>query len=84
MGQCNGGNIIGRGRNRTFDDFDDSKFTSQLAIHLPLLNATSNTLEGETVECTRHGWDVIGNHTITYTRNLSSRSMCFTTNNGTV
>ena len=70
MGECNGGIIIGRGRNRTFDGLADSKFTSQLTIHLPLLNAT-NTLEGETVRCTRDGGDVIGNHTIAYTRNLS-------------
>ena len=74
MVECNGGNIIGRDRNRTFDGFDDSKFTSQLTIHLPLLNATSNTLEGETVECTREDVDVIGTHTITYTRNLSGMS----------
>ena len=86
MGECNGGNIIGNGRNRTFDGFADSKFTSQLTIHLPLLNTTSNTLEGETVEChgTRGGVDVIGTHTIAYTRNISSMSVCFTMNNGTV
>ena len=75
MGECNHGNIIGHGRNRTFDGFDVSKFTSQLTIHLPLLNTTSNTLEGETVECTRDAVDVIGNHTIAYTRNLSRRSI---------
>ena len=87
MEECNdGNNIIGHGLNRTFDDFDDSKFISQLTIHLPLLNATSNTLEGETVECIRDGGDVIGTHTIAYTRNniISSMSMCFTMNNGTV
>ncbi len=66
-GECNGGNIIGQGRNRTFDGPTDSKFTSQLTIHLPLLNATSNTLEGETVECTRDGGNIIGNHMIAYT-----------------
>jgi hypothetical protein len=70
-GECNGGNIIGRGRNRTFDGSTDSQFTSQLTIHLPFLNATSNTLEGETVECTRDGVDVIGTHIIAYTRNSS-------------
>ena len=74
MGECNGGIIIGRGHNRTFDGLTDSKFTSQLTIHLPLLNATSNTLEGETVECTRDDVDVIGTHTIAYTRNFSGRS----------
>jgi hypothetical protein len=68
MGECNGGNIIGQSRNRTVDD-PNSKFTSQLTIHLPLMDA-SNALEGETVECARDGVesDVIGNHTITYTR----------------
>ena len=74
MGVCNGRNIIGHGRNRTFDGFADSKFTSQLTIHLPLLNAISNTLEGETVACTRDGGDVFGNHIIAYTRNLSGMS----------
>ena len=74
MEQCNHGNIIGHGRNGTFDGFDDSKFTSQLTIHLPLLNATNNTLEEETVECTRDNVDVIGTHTVAYTRNLSGRS----------
>ena len=74
MGDCNGGNIIGHDRNRTFDGQTDSKFTSELTIHLPLLNTTSNTLEGETVECTRDAVDVIGTHTIAYTRNLSGRS----------
>ena len=83
MGECNDGNIIGRDRNRTFDGLADSKFTSQLTIHLPLLNTTSNTLEGETVECTRDGVDVIGTHTISYTRNINSRSLC-TMNNDTV
>ena len=83
MGECNDGNIIGRDRNRTFDGLADSKFTSQLTIHLPLLNATNN-MEGETVQCTRGGGDVIGTHTIAYTRNISSMSMCFTMNNGTV
>ena len=73
MGEC-GNNIIGNGRNRTFDGLDDSRFTSQLTIHLPLLNATNNTLEGETVKCTRDGRDVFGSHTIAYTRNLSSMS----------
>ena len=74
MEVCNGGNIIGNGRNRTFDGPTDSKFTSELTIHLPLLNTTSNTLEGETVECTRDVVDVIGTHTIAYTRNLSGMS----------
>ena len=77
-GECNGGNIIGHGLNRIFDGFNDSKFTSQLTIHLPLLNATSNTLEGETVQCTRDDGDVIGTHTIAYTRNLSSKFMSYT------
>jgi hypothetical protein len=80
-GECNNGNIIGRGRNRTFDGHTDSKFTSQLTIHLPLMNATSNTLEGDTVECTRDGVDVIGTHTIAYTRNSSGRFISFTMNN---
>jgi hypothetical protein len=65
---CNDGNIIGRGRNRIFDGPADSNFTSQLTINLPLLNATSNTLEGETVECTRDAANVIGTHTIAYMR----------------
>ena len=86
MVQCNGGIIIGHGRNRTFDGLDDSKFISELTIHLPLLNTTSNTLKGETVECTREG-DVIDTHTIVYTRNSSgtyrSMTLCFITNNGT-
>ena len=78
MGECNGGNIIGHGRNRTFDGPTDSKFTSQLTIHLPLLNATSNTLKGETVECTRGDVDVIGTHTIAYTRNSSGMFIIIT------
>jgi hypothetical protein len=84
MGVCSGGTIIGRGHNRTFDGPTDSKFTSQLTIHLPLTNA-SNTLEGTTVECTRDVANVIGTHMIAYTRNLSSRLIiCFTMNNGTM
>ena len=87
MEECNGGNIIGHSRSRTFDGFADSKFTSQLTIHLPLLNPTSSTLEGETVACARSAENVIniGTHTIAYTRNSSGtyRSMCFIMNNGT-
>jgi hypothetical protein len=79
---CNNGNIIGHGRNRTFDGPNtDSKFTSQLTINLPLMNATSNILEGDTVECTRDGVDVIGTHTIAYTRLSSSRFISFAMNN---
>ena len=74
VAECNGGTIIGHGRNRTFDGQTDSKFISQLTIHLPLLNTTSNTLEGETVNCTRSGGEIFGTHTIAYTRNLSGRS----------
>ena len=60
---CSNGNF-GHSLNRTFDG-SNSKFTSQLTIHLPLLN---DTLDGRTVECTRDGVDVIGNHTIAYGR----------------
>ena len=79
---CNNGMIIGLYVNRTFDGPNDSIFTSQLTIHLPLLNTTSNTLEGLTVKCIRDSENVIGNHTITYTRLSRGRSnMYFTMNN---
>ena len=67
---CNNGMIIGRNLNRTFDGFTDSIFTSQLIINLPLPNATNNTLDGRTVECTFSDLDgitVIGGHTIAVT-----------------
>ena len=64
---CSNGMITGRSLNRTFDG-SNSTFTSQLVIHLPVLNDTNNTLEGRTVECTRDGVDVIGNHTVAYGR----------------
>ena len=57
---------------RTFDG-PNSKYISQLIIYLPLLNATNNRLEGETVQCTRGGVTVIGSYTITYTRILNGR-----------
>ena len=76
-GVCNNGIIIGRNINRTFDG-TNSIFTSQLTINLPLLNDTSNTLDGRTVQCA-HSMsdtiDVVGIHTIAYTRVLNSRSM---------
>ena len=78
-GVCNSGMITGRNLNRTFDG-PNSTFISQLKIHLPLLNAASNTLEGETVECTRDSETVIGNHTIAYTRFSSGRSIYFIMN----
>ena len=89
MGECNHGIIIGHGRNRTFEGLTDSKFTSELTIHLPLLNATSGTLEGETVQCAHNVENVIINistHTIAYTRNSSGMYrfiMCFIMNNCT-
>ena len=67
MTMCNNGMIIGCSLNRTFDG-SNYKFTSQLVIHLPLLNDTNNTLEGRTVECTRNGVDVNGNYTVAYGR----------------
>ena len=69
-GMCNNGMIIARNLNRTFDGFTDSTFTSQLIINLPLLNTTSNTLDGRTVECTLSdpgGITVIGSYTIAVT-----------------
>ena len=63
---CINGLITGHSLNGTFDG-SNSTFTSQLVIHLPL-NDTNNTLDGRTVECTRGGVDVIGNHTIAYGR----------------
>ena len=64
--------VTGCNLNRTFDG-PNSTYISQLTIHLPLLNAASNTLEGETVECTHDSETVIGNHTIAYTRLSSGR-----------
>ena len=66
---CNNGPgmIIGRSLNRMFDG-SNSRFTSQLVIHLPLLNATNNTLEGRTVEGTHDGVDVIDTYTVAYGR----------------
>ena len=61
---CNNGMITGYSLNRTFDG-SNFKFTSQLTIHLPLLNYT---LDGRTVECTRDGVDVTGNQAIAYGR----------------
>ena len=76
-GVCNNGMIIGRNLNRTSDGLN-STFTSQLTIHLPLLNATNNTLEGKTVECIfddgLHEMS-IGTHTIAYTREGTCRCM---------
>ena len=74
VGECNNGMIIGRSRNKTFDGLN-STFTSQLTIHLPSLNATSNTLEGRTVQCVHDSVAVIGNHTIAYTRFPNGRSV---------
>ena len=70
---CTNGIIMGRSHNRTFDD-SNSTFTSQLIIHLPSLNATSNRLEGRTVQCIHDGVTVIGNNTIAYTRISNGRS----------
>ena len=74
--ECPMGIIIGSSHNKTFDD-PNSKYTSQLTIHLPLLNSTSNRLEGETVQCTHDGATVIGNYTVAYTRILNGRSLYF-------
>ncbi len=74
-GECNDGMIMGRSINRTFDGPTDSKFTSQLVIHLPLLNATGNTLDGRTVECiydNGHNVTNIGTYVIAYTREGTS------------
>ena len=78
-GRCNNGMIIGRSRNETFDGLN-STYTSQLTIHLPSLNATSNTLEGRTVQCVHDGVTVIGNHTIAYTRISNGRSIVYALN----
>ena len=76
---CNRGMIIGRSLNRTLNfDGPNYKFTSQLTINLPLLNDTSNTLDGKAVECAHlvnDAIDVVGNHTIAYTRASNGRSM---------
>ena len=76
---CTNGIIMGRSHNRTFDD-PNSKFTSQLIIHLPSLNATNNRLEGETVQCIHDDVTVIGSYTIVYTRILNGR-LYITVNN---
>ena len=76
VGECNNGMIIARSHNRTFDGFN-STYTSQLTIHLPSLNATSNTLEGRTVQCVHDGVTVIGDHTVAYTRIPNGRPMHF-------
>ena len=73
VGECNNGMIIGRFHNRTFDGLN-SKYTSQLTIQLPSLNATNNTLEGKTVECIYDNGTmgtVIDTHTITYTSKIN-------------
>ena len=80
VGECNNGMIIGHFHNRTFDGLN-SKYTSQLTIQLPSLNATNNTLEGKTVECIYDNGmmvTVIDTHTITYTSkiNLINSSNC--------
>ena len=70
VGECNNGMIIGHFHNRTFDDLN-SKYTSQLTIQLPSLNATNNTLEGKTVECIYDNGTmvtVIDTHKIAYMR----------------
>ena len=70
VGTCNNGMIMGRNINRIFDG-PNSTFISQLVIHLPLLNATDNLLDGRTVECIydngMHATNV-GTHVIAYTR----------------
>ena len=69
-GVCNSGMIIGRSLNRTSDG-SDSVFTSQLTIHLPLLNATNSTLDGRTIECIYDNGvneTNVGTHTVAYTR----------------
>jgi hypothetical protein len=71
VGECDNGMIMGRSINRTFSGPTDSKFTSQLVIHLPLLNATNSSLDGRTVECiydNGHNVINIGTHVIAYTR----------------
>ena len=80
VGECNNGMIIGHFHNRTFDGLN-SKYTSQLTIQLPSLNATNNTLEEKTVECIYDNGTtvtVIDTHTITYTSkiNLINSSNC--------
>ena len=83
-GEC--GMIIGHSLNRTFDG-SNSKFTSQLTINLPLLNDTSNTLDGRTVECVRSSLDtidVVGSHAIAYSRVSSGRSMDVALYNDTI
>jgi hypothetical protein len=70
VGECNNGMIMGRNLNRMFDG-PNSTFTSQLVIHLPLLNAAGNTLDGTTVECIHdngHREINIGTHVIAYMR----------------
>ena len=80
VGQCDNGMITGRSHNRTFDGLNTT-FTSQLIIHLPSLNATSNTLrEGETVQCVHDistSETVIGVYTIAYVRISNGRFMYF-------
>ena len=70
VGECNNGMIIGRNLYRTFDGLN-STFTSQLTVHLPLPNATGNTLKGKAVQCI-YDDDLremsIGTYTIAYTR----------------
>ena len=75
-GVCNNGMITGHNLNRTFDGFTDSIFTSELIIHLTLLNSTSNTLEGLTVECASDSINFIGSYTIAYTRLSSGIGLC--------
>ena len=70
VGRCNNGMIIGCSHNRPFDG-PNSTFTSQLIIHLPSLNGTSNTLEGETVKCIYDNGTtatIVDTHTIAYMR----------------
>ena len=70
VGICNNGMIVGHGLNRTFDGLN-SMFTSQLVIHLPLLNATNSSLDGRNIECIYdNGTHVInvGTHVIAYKR----------------
>lgn len=77
IGECNDGTIIGRSLNRTLDG-SNFIFTSQLVIHLPLPNATNDTLEGKTVDCiyddglTASETNTIGTHTITFIREGTS------------
>ena len=63
--------IVGRNINNIIFDGPNSSFTSQLVIHLPLLNVTSNILDGRTVECIYDNGlreASIGTHQIAYTR----------------